>query len=143
MRTTTYALLLLIGLLSGCSGNGVQYARIANETMTNTGSVFIGRESAWVGNAISVEVQLNGRPVAILAQGQAVSSITRAGENIVTIIPTGPARLVYDPQEIRFEGTGDSNNYILIRVDHVVPGFGGEIRVVEAESKVFATAVGG
>ena len=111
--------------------------------MTTTGSVFIGRESAWVGNAISVEVQLNGRPVAILAQGQAVSSIARAGENVVTIIPTGPARLVYDPKEIRFEGTGDSNNYILIRVDHVVPGFGGEIRVVEAESKVFATVVGG
>ena len=143
MRITTYALILLIGLLSGCSGNGVQYARIANETMTTTGSVFIGRESAWVGNAISVEVQLNGRPVATLAQGQAVSSIARAGENVVTIIPTGPARLVYDPQEIRFEGTGDSNNYILIRVDHVVPGFGGEIRVVEAESKVFATVVGG
>ena len=111
--------------------------------MTTTGSVFIGRESAWVGNAISVEVQLNGRPVAILAQGQAVSSMARAGENVVTIIPTGPARLVYDPQEIRFMGSGDSNHYLLIRVDHVVPGFGGEIRVVEAESKVFATAVGG
>jgi len=143
MRITTYAVILLIGLLSGCSGNGVQYARIANETLATTGSVFIGRESTWVGNAISVEVQLNGRPIAILAQGQAVSSMARAGENVVTIIPTGPARLVYDPQEIRFEGTGDSNNYILIRVDHVVPGFGGEIRVVEAESKVFATAVGG
>ena len=143
MRITTYALILLIGLLSGCSGNGVQYARMANDTMATKGSVFIGRESAWVGNAVSVEVQLNGRPVAILAQGQAVSSMARAGENVVTIIPTGPARLVYDPQEIRFEGTGDSNNYILIRVDHVIPGFGGEIRVVEAESKVFATAVGG
>ena len=34
------------------------------------------------------------------------------------------------------------NNYVLIRVDHVVPGFGGEISVVETESKVFATAVG-
>lgn len=143
MRITTYALILLIGLLSGCSGNGVQYARMANDTMATKGSVFIGRESAWVGNAVSVEVQLNGRPVAILAQGQAVSSMARAGENVVTIIPTGPARLVYDPQEIRFEGTGDSNNYILIRVDHVIPGFGGEIRVVEVESKVFATAVGG
>ena len=143
MRITTCALILLVGLLSGCSGNGVQYSWIANETMTTTGSVFIGRESAWVGNAISVEVQLNGRPVAILAQGQAVSSMARAGENVVTIIPTGPARLVYDPQEIRFMGSGDSNHYLLIRVDHVVPGFGGEIRVVEAESKVFATAVGG
>ena len=143
MRITTYALILLFGLLSGCSGNGVQYARIANETMTAKGSVFIGRESAWVGNAISVEVQLNGRPVAILAQGQAVSSMARAGENVVTIIPTGPARLVYDPQEIQFEANGDGNNYLLIRVDHVVPGFGGEIRIVEAESKVFATAVGG
>ena len=143
MRITTYALILLVGLLSGCSGNGVQYARIANETMTTTGSVFIGRESAWVGNAISVEVQLNGRPVAILAQGQAVSSIAQAGENIITIIPTGPARLVYDPQEIQFEASGDGNNYILIRVDHVVPGFGGEISVVETESKVFAPAVGG
>ena len=122
MRITTYALILLIGLLSGCSGNGVQYARIANETMTTTGSVFIGRESAWVGNAISVEVQLNGRPSCNLGTGQAVSSMARAGENVVTIIPTGPARLVYDPQEIRFEGAGDSNNYILIRVDHVVPG---------------------
>ena len=143
MRISTYALILLVGLLSGCSGNGVQYARIANETMTATGSVFIGRESAWVGNAISVEVQLNGRPVAILAQGQAVSSMAQTGENVVTIIPTGPARLVYDPQEIQFEASGNGNNYVLIRVDHVVPGFGGEISVVETESKVFATAVGG
>ena len=46
MRITTYAVILLIGLLSGCSGNGVQYARIANETLATTGSVFIGRESA-------------------------------------------------------------------------------------------------
>ena len=143
MRISTYALILLVGLLSGCSGNGGQYARIANETMTTTGSVFIGRESAWVGNAISVEVQLNGRPVAILAQGQAVSSMAQTGENVVTIIPTGPARLVYDPQEIQFEASGNSNNYVLIRGDHVVPGFGGEISVVETESKVFATAVGG
>jgi len=143
MRIATYALILLFGLLSGCSGNGVKYARIANETMTTTGSVFIGRESAWVGNAISVEVQLNGRPVAILGQGQAVSSMIRAGENVVTVIPTGPARLVYDPQEIQFDASGDGNKYVLIRIDHVVPGFGGEISVVETESKVFATAVGG
>ena len=143
MRITTYALTLLIGLLSGCTGNGVPYELIANETTTTTGSVLIGRESAWVGNAISLEVQLNGRPIAILAQGQAVSSMARAGENVVTIIPTGPARLVYDPQEIQFEASGDGNNYVLIRVDHVVPGFGGEISVVETESKVFATAVGG
>jgi hypothetical protein len=142
MRITTYAMILLTGLLSGCSGNGVQYARIANETMTTKGSVFIGRESQWIGNAVSVEVQLNGRPVAVLVQGQAVSSIARAGENIVTIIPTGPARLVYDPQEIRFEGSGDVNKFVLIRVDHVVPGFGGEIRVIETNSEVFATAVG-
>ena len=111
--------------------------------MATNGSVFIGRESQWIGNAISVEVQLNGRPVAVLAQGQAVSSMARAGENVVTIIPTGPARLVYDPQEIRFNGSMDDNNYVLIRVDHVVPGFGGEIRVTETDSKVFATAVGG
>ena len=142
MRITTYALILLVGFLSGCSGNGVQYARIANETVTPTGSVFIGRESAWIGNAISVEVQLNERPVAVLAQGQAVSSMARAGENVVTIIPTGPARLVYDPQEIRFNASGNGNNYVLIRVDHVVPGFGGEIRITETDSKVFATAVG-
>lgn len=143
MRITTYGLILLACLLSGCTGNGVQYARIANETTSTTGSVFIGRESGWVGNAISVEVQLNGRPVAILAQSQVVSSIAQAGENVVTIIPTGPARLVYDPQEIRFEGSGDGNNYVLIRIDHVVPGFGGEIRVFEAEPTVFANAVGG
>ena len=142
MRITTYALILLVGFLSGCSGNGVQYARIANETMPPTGSVFIGRESAWIGNAISVEVQLNERPVAVLAQGQAVSSMARAGENVVTIIPTGPARLVYDPQEIRFNASGNGNNYVLIRVDHVAPGFGGEIRITETDSKVFATAVG-
>lgn len=143
MRISTYAIVLLVGLLAGCSGNGVQYARIANETMATNGSVFIGRESQWIGNAVSVEVQLNGRPVAVLAQGQAVSSMARAGENVVTIIPTGPARLVYDPQEIRFNGSMDDNNYVLIRVDHVVPGFGGEIRVTETDSKVFATAVGG
>ena len=143
MRISTYAIVLLVGLLSGCSGNGVQYARIANETMATNGSVFIGRESQWIGNAVSVEVQLNGRPVAVLAQGQAVSSMARAGENVVTIIPTGPARLVYDTQEIRFNGSVDDNNYVLIRVDHVVPGFGGEIRVTETDSKVFATAVGG
>ena len=119
MRISTYAIVLLVGLLAGCSGNGVQYARIANETMATNGSVFIGRESQWIGNAVSVEVQLNGRPVAVLAQGQAVSSMARAGENVVTIIPTGPARLVYDPQEIRFNGSMDDNNYVLIRVDHV------------------------
>ena len=90
MRISTYAIVLLVGLLAGCSGNGVQYARIANETMATNGSVFIGRESQWIGNAVSVEVQLNGRPVAVLAQGQAVSSMARAGENVVTIIPTDP-----------------------------------------------------
>ena len=36
--------------ITGCTGNGVQYARIANdETLTTTGSVFIGRESQWFG----------------------------------------------------------------------------------------------
>ena len=83
-------MIISAAVLSGCTGNGVQYARIANETMTTTDSIFIGRESAWIGNAISVEVQLNGRPVAVLAQGQVVSSMARAGENVVTIIQPAP-----------------------------------------------------
>lgn len=104
--------------------------------------MFIGRESQWIGNAVSVEVQLNGKPIAVLAQGQAVSSMARAGENVVMIIPTGPARLVYDSHKIQFEASGDVNNYILIRVEEALPGFGGEIRVIETDPKVFATAVG-
>lgn len=142
MRTNICSLILLAALVSGCSGNGVQYARIADETMTTTGAVFIGRESQWIGNAISVEVQLNGRPIGVLSQGQAVSSMTHAGENIITVIPTGPASLAYDTQDIRIEGSGDGNNFVLIRVDEAIPGFGGEIRVVETGPKIFATAVG-
>ena len=142
MRITTYPLILLIGLLSGCSGNGVKYARIADETMTTTGSVFVGRESQWIGTAVSVEVQLNGKPIAILAQGQVVSSMVQAGENLISIIPTGPARLIYHTQEFRFQGSGDQNSFVLVRVNEAIPGFGGEIRVIETEPKVFATAVG-
>jgi hypothetical protein len=142
VRPHFIALVVCGALLAGCTGNGVQYARIANETMTTTGSVFIGRESQWIGNAVSVEVQLNGRPIAVLAQSQAVSSMARAGENVVTIIPTGPARLVYDPQELQFEASEDGNNYILIRIEEALPGFGGEIRVVETDPTTFATAVG-
>ena len=68
--------------------------------------------------------------------------MARAGENVVTIIPTGPARLVYDPQEIRFEGSEtvttipDQGRSCGTRVRR-------EISVVETESKVFATVVGG
>ncbi|MCH1448331.1 MAG: hypothetical protein L7U42_06500 [Candidatus Nanopelagicales bacterium] len=142
MRALTWSATLLLLFLAGCSGNGVQYARIANETLSTTGSVFIGRESQWIGSAISVEVQLNGKPIAVLAQGQAVSSMAKAGENIVTIIPTGPARLIYDSRDITFNRSGDDNIFILVRVNEAIPGFGGEIRVVETESKIFAAAVG-
>ena len=72
VRTHLTVLIISAALLASCTGNGVQYARIANETMTTTGSVFIGRESQWIGGAVAVEVQLNGRPIAVLAQGQAV-----------------------------------------------------------------------
>ena len=72
MRALTWSATLLVFVLAGCSGNGVQYARIADETLSTTGSVFIGRESQWIGTAVSVEVQLNGKPIAILEQGQVV-----------------------------------------------------------------------
>jgi len=142
MRALTWSATLLLFFLAGCSGNGVQYARIADETLSTTGSVFIGRESQWIGTAVSVEVQLNGKPIAILAQGQVVSSMVQAGENLISIIPTGPARLIYDTQEFRFQGSGDQNSFVLVRVNEAIPGFGGEIRVIETEPKVFATAVG-
>ena len=129
-------------LLAGCTGNGVQYARIANETMTTTGSVFIGRESQWIASAIPLEVQLNGRPIAVLAQGQAVSAMAQSGDNVITIIPSGPAAFVYDSKEIRVQGSSDDNNFVLIRVEEALPGFGGEIRVVETDPTTFATAVG-
>ena len=129
-------------VIIGCSGNGVQYARIADETLTTTGSLFIGRESQWFGRAISVEVQLNGRPIAVLAEGQSASSQTLPGENIVRIIPAGPASFIYQTQEVRITGSVNVNNFVLIRVDEALPGFGGEIRVTETDSKIFASAVG-
>lgn len=135
-------MIISAAVLSGCTGNGVQYARIADETMTTTGSVFIGRESQWIGGAIAVEVQLNGRPIAMLSQGQAVSSVIQTGAHVVTIIPAGPAAYLYDSKDITIQGSGDMNRFVLIRIEEALPGFGGEIRVIETDSKVFATAVG-
>ena len=109
----------------GCSGNGVQYARIADETLTSTGSLFIGRESQCFGRAKSLEVQLNGRPIAVLAEGQSSSSKTLPGESIVRIIPAGPASLIYQTQEMRVTGPANVNNFVLIRVGNALPGFGG------------------
>ena len=142
MRPYFIALVACSALFAGCTGNGVQYARIANETMTTTGSVFVGRESQWIGGAVAVEVQLNGRPIAVLAQGQAVSAMAQPGDNVITIIPSGPAAFVYDSTEIRVQGSSDDNNFVLIRVEEALPGFGGEIRVVETDPTTFATAVG-
>ena len=142
MRVQTLSLILAAIFITGCTGNGVQYARIADETLTTTGSVFIGRESQWFGRAISIEVQLNGRPIAVLAEGQSVSSETLPGENVVRIIPAGPASFIYKTQEVRITGSVDINNFVLIRVDEALPGFGGEIRVTETDPKVFASAVG-
>jgi hypothetical protein len=68
--------------------------------------------------------------------------MTQSGENIITIIPNGPARLIYDAQEIRIKGSSDGNSFVLIRIDEAIPGFGGEIRVIETEPKIFASAVG-
>ena len=142
VRIHLTVLIISTALLASCAGNGVQYARIANETMTTTGSAFIGRESQWIASAISLEVQLNGRPIAVLAQGQAVSAMTQSGDNVITIIPAGPAAFVYDSKEIRVQGSSDGNNFVLIRVEEALPGFGGEIRVVETDPTTFATAVG-
>ena len=142
MRVLNLSLMLVAIFIAGCTGNGVQYARIADETLTTTGSVFIGRESQWFGRAISVEVQLNGRPIAVLAEGQSVSSETLPGENVVRIIPAGPASFIYQTQEVRITGSIDVNNFVLIRVDEALPGFGGEIRVTETDPKIFASAVG-
>jgi len=142
IRLHFIALVVCSALFAGCTGNGVQYARIANETTTTTGSVFVGRESQWIGGAVAVEVQLNGRPIAVLSQGQAVSSVTQADDNVITIVPAGPAAFIYDSKEIKIQGSGDTNRFVLIRVEEALPGFGGEIRVIETDPKVFATAVG-
>ena len=142
MRIRTLSLIFAAIFVTGCTGNGVQYSRIADKTLTTTGSIFIGRESQWFGQAISVEVQLNGRPIAVLTEGQSVSSQTLPGENVVKIIPIGPASLIYRPQEVDISGSVDANNFVLIRVDEALPGFGGEIRVTETDPKVFASAMG-
>ena len=142
MRVLNLSLMVAVIFIAGCNGNGVQYARIADETLTTTGSVFIGRESQWFGRAISVEVQLNGRPIAVLAEGQSVSSKTLPGGNIVRIIPAGPASFIYQTREVRITGSVNVNNFVLIRVDEALPGFGGEIRMTETDSKIFASAVG-
>ena len=142
MRVLNLSLMVVVIFIAGCNGNGVQYARIADETLTTTGSVFIGRESQWFGRALSVEVQLNGRPIAVLAEGQSVSSKTLAGENVVRIIPAGPASFIYQTREVRITGSVNVNNFVLIRVDEALPGFGGEIRVTETGSKIFASDVG-
>ena len=71
-----------------------------------------------------------------------MSSKTLPGENVVRIIPAGPASLIYQTQEVRITGSVNVNNFVLIRVDEALPGFGGEIRVTETDSKIFASAVG-
>ena len=63
----------------------------------------------------------------MLTRGQSVSSETLPSENVVRIIPAGPASFIYKTQAVRITGSVDVNNFVLIEVDEALPGFGEEI----------------
>ena len=94
IRIMTFAAVL--GFLAGCAGTGVKstgavFGQIDAQRGTNT--VFVSRDTGYVGSAALISVKLNGSEVGKLGDGEVISALGQSGSNFIEVGFTGAASL--------------------------------------------------
>lgn len=131
-------LTILITVLTGCSGTGVQYDQRVEKSVTNPdGTAFVAREGQWIGGGVLLKVVLNGNELGELGNNEILSGKVKEGQNTLTIKPQGVGKLSYSDESFNFQGSLDKNSYFMIDLNNKLLGFGSSIVITETTEASF------
>jgi hypothetical protein len=125
-----YILFVLMSfVLISCSGSGIKNFTAINSMMQNeTGKVFVGREKGYYNSAQVYTVNLNGKLLGKLGNGETIFGNSIKGSNILETPGVGGHTVV-------FEQKNNSNHYYLINYR---PGaFVGSLKLLEVTESSF------
>ena len=105
--------------LSSCVGSGTKSYSDVNRMIDNSQkrTVFVARDTGFVGSGGLVAVLLNGEEVGKLGDGESLAAIGRKGFNNLTVRFTGLASFGMNKPEIDFELQESENKYFIIDLD--------------------------
>ena len=115
-------ILLALSLsLVACSGTGEKYnSSIDTQTTSETGKVFITRESGFGGSGTLVAVVLNGNQIGEIGNDEILIADSKGGDNIISARTTGVGSLFYGSDEYTFSNDGSTNSYFVLTLKNSI-----------------------
>ena len=100
---------LMSFFLISCSGTGTKnFSAINSMMMSGAGKVFVGRKKGYFNSAQVYTINLNGKHLGKLGNGETIVGDSIKGNNFVET-PDG-----FGGDRVSFVRTGNSNNYFII-----------------------------
>lgn len=128
MKSSYPLTIFLIVLMAGCAGTGTKNYDSFKTNIENKSeiSVFILRDSSYIGSAVAMQVSLNGTQIAELGPGEMVSARVISGENNLKVKMGG---LVGEEASAKFTNDGKNHNFVLARLKAGL--FSAELKLTE------------
>lgn len=136
-----YIIIILMGLfLASCSGTGIKNISSINSMMTSSkGTLFVGRESGFVGSANLYNIILNGKKIGEVGAGETVIGELVPGSNTVQAKFGGFIEYEMGSDTYTFDTSNDSNKFIIVTMK--MGGFSNSLRLMEVTEASFKNSM--
>jgi hypothetical protein len=126
-----YIICVLMGFfLISCSGTGTKnFSAINSMMMSGKGQVFVGREKGYFNSAVVYDINLNGKHLGKLGNGETIVGDSIKGNNVLET----PA--LFGGDRVSFVRKGKENNYFIISYETKITH--GEVKLYEVTESSF------
>lgn len=113
----TFLLLIIVLLISSCTGSGKNIVLLQQELKTNQTNIFIKRETGFAGTAALIKVGLNGATIGEIGEKERISAISKIGDNIISAGFTGLASVGAKEGFKKFKISENQKMFFIIKQD--------------------------
>ncbi len=113
-----YITMCLLFALTGCSGSGIKsYSTVASLADRQGSSLFVLRDTGFVGSAALITVTLNGQQIAEIGNGETAIGKISSEKNYVTVAFSGIQSTWLSSSSLSFNKNGTGNKYFIIKMN--------------------------
>jgi len=131
---------LLMTILSACSGSGVKsYSTTMLISEQSEGSVFVLRDTGYIGSVALMKVSLNGRRIGEIGRDETAVGKMSDGNNYLEAEFTGIAGMGMNSVRASFPKTGKENKYFIVKLQQGL--FSNELEMFEVKESRFKSSL--
>ena len=133
-------IIICMAVLSACSGTGMQpFSTTMQMSENSEGSVFVLRDTGFVGSGALMTVSLNGKKIGKIGKGESVLGKMSKNNNYLEANFTGLASIGLKPVQASFAKTRKGNKYFIIKLQTGL--FLNELEMFEVSESTFKSSL--